>query len=495
MNVHVLGANSGIGKWFVDNGLCWATKIYAYDISENFSKVVSEQEERNDKSKKQPENIQDYFFKSKNVIAKLLDINNIDYLKNLKRNLKNNDWVFIATPIGALEEVCRLLSKEVETSYNVAVMTSTQSEPLKNSKKFFNENANVYGIHTLFGHTIQSPFGRTIAICNPNDSDSEDEDENIKFLSKSFTKTGFIVVEISPEKHDESMGYIQALTHFSFLVFSDILTNSSIDITELVKLKTPPFQFLTAFSSRLLSGSPETYASIQNTDIAKNIREKFINSATSLNSQFSDKKETTEIIKKFTQDFPREVLKSHSQLSVIAVDAVQNEEKKLYEFIQNSEIVVFHRLNSSIKRVGIIKSVQPEFIYIDEFVTRVNEYYPLPLNPKSKNLYKKKGIQIKYKKIKIKKQNFKFSTRGSTDKWIKENVLLIEMVMSFQDPNRIPEEFLERWIPTNIASVKSFEYLNSFKEKGQVYRTLAKIRFFPIETENEVFNKIQEVFY
>ena len=137
------------------------------------------------------------------------------------------------------------------------------------------------GCHSLFGDTVLSPIGQLVALTGYNHNLSQHRE-----FKKSLSDIGLITTELSADDHDQYMAVVQALTHFCLLSFADTLAKNELHPSELLKIRTPNFQFLYALASRVLKISTTTTGSIQAMEGASKIREKFLNTAHLLHENF-----------------------------------------------------------------------------------------------------------------------------------------------------------------------------------------------------------------
>ena len=478
MGIHVFGAATGIGRWLITRCTDNSEKIYAYDIN---PKVVNE-------------------YQDKNVKACHLnkeDCINGDYLRHSIGFVNANDWVFVAIPEKYLEEFCLLLAKHLPDNCIVAVMTSRQAEPVKLVSQIVKQ-ASVCGLHPLFGPTVASPHGQIIALCyngNPN--------PKFDNLRSFFDKFGITVSILLPEEHDLYMGYVQALTHFVFLSFFSTVTCSGYNWNELMKVKTPPFQFLAAFSSRLLMGTPATYASIQNSDSARDIRENFLKLANELHIKLSreSQKEREDVIGEIRNPFSGTLLDELSQFSITAVAAVQDRERYFFDVMQKKEVIVFKTKNTNRYRVGFVEKIGPTYIEFNEILTRIknssgNKRVPIPINSIAIESYRQDGIKINMRRnTQVKKGNIVLLPKEECMRWIEDNILSVSRLISVHNPMDLAEEIFEKWVPTFVPGVKKCFFVEAHKKRGEVSRVKLAISIDPSTSISEIEKNIRAFCY
>ena len=325
---------------------------------------------------------------------------------------------------------------------------------------------------------------------------------SLKKLIAQFSHIGLNISRMSPEEHDKYMSYVQALTHFVFLSFFNVLKNSHQKLEELIKVKTPPFQFLLAFSSRLLMGAPSTYASIQNTEFAKQVREMLLDSASNLHKIFSKDslKESEIAIKSIRDPFSGTSLDEFSQFSLTSVSAVQDRERYFFDIMFKKCIAIFRTHGSDIFKVGFIRNIDSTHVYMDKILTRkeINgkKLVPMPINEVSMAEYKKDGINIKIEEnIKIKKGNLNILARDKSDEWINKNILSVRRNLTFVNPANLTEEVFEEWIPMFISSIVKCEFVASYKKRGELPKVQLSLSLVPTVSMTEIERSIRSFCY
>ena len=252
MQFHIFGAGSGIGRWFASRAIFSVEETFVYDIKKrSIDELRSTYGDR----------------------AILLDIKKHDYIKGIAGEFQNGDIIILAIPEESLESIAEQLSVHIPDDCAICVMTSRQVEPLALLRGKFGVSA-CFGLHPLFGPTVPEPHGQTVAIC-----DIKSKWTNYTWFLSKLEKSGLSIVQISAEDHDKQMALIQALTHFTLITFADTINRSEFEWQDLMLLKTPPFQFLSAFASRILMATPATYAAIQKTAHAESARKALLCSA------------------------------------------------------------------------------------------------------------------------------------------------------------------------------------------------------------------------
>lgn len=171
---------------------------------------------------------------------------------------KRADVVIISVPIDRTEEVILKVAPHMKKSALLMDLTSVKVGPMEAMKK---EKSDYLGCHPLFGPTA-SIFGQIVILCSGRGVIWH------HWLKKLLEDNGAIVRELTPQKHDELMSYIQTLTHFSHIAFANTLRKSGISIREFIKYPSPVYMMELYMMGRILKQDPKLYANIQLTNPA-----------------------------------------------------------------------------------------------------------------------------------------------------------------------------------------------------------------------------------
>ncbi len=108
-------------------------------------------------------------------------------------------------------------------------------------------------------------------------------------------KNGALVVETTPEKHDQMMAIVQGLNHFNTIMMGLVLSRTGVNISELMKFATPVFKTKMEIIEKVFCQNPRLYAEIiaMNPDVRRLI-ESYEKSVAELKNLI-DRGNTTEI--------------------------------------------------------------------------------------------------------------------------------------------------------------------------------------------------------
>lgn len=170
-----------------------------------------------------------------------------------KEVAKQADVVIVSVPIDRTEEVILEVASHVKKSGLLLDLTSVKTKPMEAMKK---TGAAYLGCHPLFGPTA-SIRGQIVILCSGKGIVWH------RWFKKLLEENGAIVRELTSQKHDELMAYIQTLTHFSHIAFADALRKTGIPINEFIKYPSPVYMMELYMMGRILNQDPELYANIQ----------------------------------------------------------------------------------------------------------------------------------------------------------------------------------------------------------------------------------------
>lgn len=154
-------------------------------------------------------------------------------------DLKNVDYIFLAVPISAIENILIQLAPLVSEQQVVIDICSVKVHPVNLMKKYL-KSSQILGTHPMFGpdSAKKGLHGLQIAICP-----IAIEPKNLKIIKDFWVSKGIIAIETTPENHDKDAAYSLAFTHTIAKIIvgmnmPDIKfkTRSFNDITEIASL-------------------------------------------------------------------------------------------------------------------------------------------------------------------------------------------------------------------------------------------------------------------
>lgn len=469
-NIHMFGSANGIGKWLALNIFSKKHQVFAYDIDEKV-KVLN---------------------KFSSIKSCHLDITDVNYLKKYQNNFTENDFFIFAVPETALENLLQEISKyKINGLFICATSVQEKSLNLINSVL---PNMDILGFHPLFGHMVENPYGQLAALCNYDEKNSRHS------YFKSIVKNeGLSVSTLTAKEHDKAMSYVQALTHFQYLAFFKLFSKMNISMDTLLKVKTPPFENLSAFGSRIFNGNPVTYAAIQNNSNAHKVRKEFIDICNELNKSFelNDINNSTLEIEDIKKKYPKYLISELSNYSVQSINAVQ-EKEELYHKLKRKKNYFLFKTNSNNKvKIGKLTHINNKTLILNVCTTTVEnnnkKLSPFPFNCFSYENYQKEGIYIKEKtNIEIKKSNLILLDEEDTERWMNHNLYYVTRRATFNLDKNIDDERIEELIPKLVSGLVKCSFIELSKKKGTNISVILDLTIHPSFNINQIKKDINE---
>ncbi|GAA0658773.1 MULTISPECIES: bifunctional chorismate mutase/prephenate dehydrogenase [Rheinheimera] len=161
--------------------------------------------------------------------------------------------ILIAVPIAVTEQVIAQLP-ELDADTVLADLTSTKTGPL--TAMLAKHSGAVVGLHPMFGPDISNIAKQVVVVSHGRNV------EHYQWLIQQFKVWGAVLTEKSAQQHDELMQLIQAMRHFSSLVYGVHLAEERADLQQLLELSSPIYRLELAMVGRLFAQNAELYADI-----------------------------------------------------------------------------------------------------------------------------------------------------------------------------------------------------------------------------------------
>lgn len=176
---------------------------------------------------------------------------------------RDSDLLIISVPIHATIPVITEIIPLLHPGQIICDLTSLKSGPVG---AMLSGEAEVIGLHPMFGPTAQTLQGQTI-IATP----ARCSEQNQQKIFSVFTEQGARVTITTPEYHDRMMAVIQGLTHFKALVMADTMRRLGITPEETEQFMSPIYRIETSVAGRILAQDPMLYADIlcENPEVPK----------------------------------------------------------------------------------------------------------------------------------------------------------------------------------------------------------------------------------
>ncbi|WP_306523186.1 bifunctional chorismate mutase/prephenate dehydrogenase [Rheinheimera sp.] len=173
--------------------------------------------------------------------------------------LKDACLVLVAVPIHVTEQVIRQLPPLPEHCV-LADITSIKAAPL--AAMLEHHTGPVLGLHPMFGPDISNIVKQVVVVCHGRQA------ECYQWLLKQFSVWGAVLTEKQAKQHDDLMQMIQAMRHFSSLVYGVHLAEEQADLQQLLELSSPIYRLELAMVGRLFAQNAELYADIMLSSVA-----------------------------------------------------------------------------------------------------------------------------------------------------------------------------------------------------------------------------------
>lgn len=162
--------------------------------------------------------------------------------------------IIVSVPIGVTCDVIKQVGPLMHKDALLMDFTSLKEEPVKCMLE--SSESEVLGCHPLFGPDIPSLNGHNIVMCPAR------IDKWSNWPGDMFKKRGAILLETSPERHDEIMSVIQALNHLNTIMMGLTMKDAGLDATQLKDYATPLFKSKLAIVEKVFANNMQLYAEI-----------------------------------------------------------------------------------------------------------------------------------------------------------------------------------------------------------------------------------------
>jgi prephenate dehydrogenase len=167
---------------------------------------------------------------------------------------KQCDIVIVSVPIRETVQVIGEITPLMRPGQLLCDFTSLKVRPVEAMLK---SEADVIGLHPMFGPTVKSIKNQTIIVCPARAKESR-----VAMLVAIFEAQGAVCTIATPEEHDRTVAVVQGLTHFVTLCVADTVRRLGVDLHKTEQFESPVYQIELSLVGRLLSQDPALYADI-----------------------------------------------------------------------------------------------------------------------------------------------------------------------------------------------------------------------------------------
>ena len=161
--------------------------------------------------------------------------------------------VLVAVPITLTVQVINQLPALPDDCV-LADITSIKQQPL--DAMLASHRGPVVGLHPMFGPDITNLVKQVVVVCDGR------AEQKYQWLLQQLRVWGAELARQSAAEHDKAMQLIQAMRHFSSLVYGSHLAEEQADLTQLLQLSSPIYRLELAMVGRLFAQNAELYADI-----------------------------------------------------------------------------------------------------------------------------------------------------------------------------------------------------------------------------------------
>ncbi|AAV82554.1 UNVERIFIED_ORG: chorismate mutase/prephenate dehydrogenase [Idiomarina abyssalis] len=170
-----------------------------------------------------------------------------------KDDLSQAQLVLMSVPVNKTVELIKQLPPLAEDCV-LADVTSIKAAPL--NAMLAQHSGPVVGLHPMFGPSVQNLAKQLVVVTHGR------QPERYQWLLDQFVNWGAHLHEVNADKHDDAMGWIQAMRHLSTFAYGVHLANERVDIKELLELSSPIYRMELMMIGRLFAQNAELYADI-----------------------------------------------------------------------------------------------------------------------------------------------------------------------------------------------------------------------------------------
>ena len=165
--------------------------------------------------------------------------------------VEQSDLVIFAVPISITKEVIASCVSQARADQIWMDITSVKTGAVA---AMCASKAEVCGMHPVFG-PMPKIKGETVFYCPERISD-----ESLKAVLALFED--FELIRSTPQEHDDLMGIVQCVSHFSDLVMGDTLRESGLDFVDILAASSPAYRLKLEVMGRMFSQNSRLYAEI-----------------------------------------------------------------------------------------------------------------------------------------------------------------------------------------------------------------------------------------
>lgn len=162
--------------------------------------------------------------------------------------------VVVSVPIGITTEIISRIGPMMSEGSLLMDLTSLKEEPVRAMLQY--SRSEVIGCHPLFGPQVDSLKNKNVVLCPARTK------KWYPWLKDGLEKGGALLVETTPEKHDEFMSVVQGLNHLNTIMMGMVLSKTASPLSQFQQFTTPFFDMKSRMVKKIFSENPRLYTEI-----------------------------------------------------------------------------------------------------------------------------------------------------------------------------------------------------------------------------------------
>ena len=283
----------------------------------------------------------------------------IKYSDDNKKIVQNSDIVIVSVPISSTEPVIEELAPFMKEGALMMDVTSVKEGPSKKMQECLNDGVEFIPTHPVFGPRTTDLKGQIIVLT------PIEKGEWYPRVYKFLEDKGMRIVETTAAHHDDMMGIVQVLTHFSYISTASAIEKLKVDIKDTENYESPIYNLMIDTIARIVSQNPYLTYSIQHENKrGEKIRQALFDSMSELKDALTreDEEKFVEIALKATKHMGD--IQAALGRSDKAINALTKEYNELIQSI-GSEVGLKHIYSDTI-HVGTLKEIDVDFLYLED---------------------------------------------------------------------------------------------------------------------------------
>lgn len=328
MKIGIIGGTRGLGKT-----IAWYLKDFDFDVTITGRDAI--------------------------IGKKVSEELGIKYSDNNKKIVQESDIVIISVPISSTESVIGELGPFMKEGSLMLDVTSVKEGPSEKMKECLSEGVEFIPTHPVFGPRTTDLKGQVIVLT------PIEKGKWYPRVYRFLEDKGLRVIETTAEHHDDMMGVVQVLTHFSYISTASAIEKLQVNIKDTQDYESPIYNLMIDTIARIVSQNPDLTYSIQHENKrGEKIRQALFDSVSELKDALTneDEEEFIDIALRATKHMGD--IQAALGRSDKAINALTQEYNILLQSI-GEEVGLKHIYSDTI-HVGKIKEIDWDFLYLED---------------------------------------------------------------------------------------------------------------------------------